>query len=82
MNYTERAPGERLATLPGKVHGIVSAGPYEIQCDECLVVRSGNSKGGGAQIILADITFNPRRYNADKRRLCRECRTTHWKDYG
>lgn len=77
---TERRPGVALPTLPGLVHGIVSAGPHEVQCDECLVVKGGGGKMGGAQIILADIRFSPRRYHSgDKRRLCRECRATHWK---
>lgn len=78
--YTERRPGVALPTLPGKVHGIVGKEPFEIQCDECLVVRSGTSKAPNVQIILVDITFNPRRYpSGDKRRLCHECRDIHWK---
>ena len=81
VNYTERHPGVALPTLPGLVHGTVGAEPFEIQCDECLVVRSGATKSGGAQIILTDITFNPRRYHHDQRRLCDDCRTIHWKDY-
>lgn len=76
---TERRPGAALPTLPGLAHGIVSAEPYEVQCDECLVVKGGGGRTGGAQIILADIRFNPRRYSRDKRRLCRECRAIHWK---
>jgi hypothetical protein len=61
------------------VHGIVSVDPNEVQCDECLVVRGGGGRMGGAQIILADIRFHPRRWPNDKRRLCRECREIHWK---
>lgn len=77
---TERRPGRVLPTLPGLVHGIVSADPYEVQCDGCLVVKGGGGKMRGAQIILADIRFNPRRYPyGDKRRLCPECRSIHWK---
>lgn len=76
---TERRPGVVLPTLPGLVHGIVGADPHEVQCDGCLVVRGGGGEMSGAQIILADIRFNPRRYSSDKRRLCRECRATHWK---
>jgi hypothetical protein len=78
--YTERRPGVALPTLPGLVHGIVSKDPYEVQCDECLVVRGGGGKMDGAQIILAGVQFNPRRYQSgDKRRLCHECRAIHWK---
>lgn len=81
MNYTERNPGVRLATLPGKVHGIVALNPTEIQCDGCLAVRSGAAKSGNAQIILAGITFNTRAYShGDSRRLCDKCRAIHWKD--
>lgn len=78
--FTERRPGVVLPTLPGLVHGIVSKDPYEVQCDECLVVRGGNApRHKGLQIIFADMLFNPRRYPGDRRRLCRECRATHWK---
>jgi hypothetical protein len=81
LYYTERRPGVALPTIPGMVHGIVTRDPYEVQCDECLVVRSGDAKQQGLQIILADIRFNPRLYQSDKRRLCRECRDIHWKAY-
>lgn len=80
MIRTVERPGRVLATLPGAVHGIVAAGPYKVQCDGCLVVQGGDTKSGGAQIILSDITFNPRLYgHTDNRRLCRDCRTTEWK---
>lgn len=78
--HTERRPGVALPSLPGMVHGIVAADPYEVQCDECLIVRCGGGQMKGLQIILADIRFNARRYEVgDKRRLCRECRAIHWK---
>lgn len=77
--YTERRPGVALPTIKGKVHGIVGLNPPEVQCDECLVVRASSEKIG-ITVILVDITFSPRRYDrGDKRRLCRECRATHWK---
>lgn len=80
LYYTERRPGAVLPTLPGLVHGIVGQDPYEVQCDECLVVRSGDATQAGAQIILSGIRFNSRRYDSgDKRRLCRECKAIHWK---
>lgn len=78
--YTERRPGVALPSMPGLVRGIVGRDPYEVQCDECLVVRGGDAHMKGLQIILADIRFNARRHEAgDKRRLCRECRAIHWK---
>ena len=80
MTCTERRPGVVLPTLSGVVHGIVATGPYEVQCDDCLVVRGGGGSMAGLQIILADIRFNTRRYQSgDKRRLCRECRAIQWK---
>lgn len=77
MRLTE-TPGRVLATLPGKVHGIVSENPYKIQCDGCLLVQWGDSKQGGAQIILSDVKFNPKVYSADPRRLCGSCRKDEW----
>lgn len=80
--YTERRPGVVLPTLPGLVHGIVNDEPYEVQCDECLVVRGGNApKHEALQIMFSGILFNPRRWPKDSRRLCPECRAIHWKEY-
>lgn len=81
LYYTERRPGVALPTVAGKVHGIVGLSPTEVQCDECLVVRTGiYAEKIGITVILVDITFNPRRYErGDKRRLCGTCRATHWK---
>ena len=81
LYYTERRPGVALPTVTGKVHGIVGLNPAEVQCDACLVVRTGiYAEKIGITVILVDITFNPRRYErGDKRRLCRECRVAHWK---
>ena len=77
MRLTER-PGVRLATLPGLVHGIVAEAPHKIQCDKCLVVQWGDSQRPALQIMHSDITFNPRLYGRDSRRLCGGCRKGEW----
>lgn len=79
MRLTER-PGVRLESIPGLVHGIVSEAPHKIQCDKCLVVQWGDSQRPALQIMFSDITFNPRRYAKDSRRLCGECRKEEWSE--
>lgn len=79
MRLTE-SPGRVLPTLPGKVHGIVSENPFKVQCDRCLVVQWGDIKGGGAQIMLSDVRFNPKTYSTDPRRLCGTCRKGEWSE--
>ena len=54
------------------VHGIVSLDPPTIRCDGC-----GHEATGRALAMVAQhggIEFDPARYLADPRRLCRGCR--------
>lgn len=55
-------------TVPGRVHGIVSVDPYEVQCDGCARTWSG----GMLVILVGKALFNPR-LKDDHRRLCKEC---------
>ena len=61
-----------LPTVPGKVHGIVSLDPPTIRCDGCGHEATGRTL---AMVVrYSGIEFDPARYLADPRRLCRGCR--------
>ena len=68
-----------LPDISGRVHGIVSLDPPKVQCDGCGLVATGHDICLVA--LTCGIKFNPNAYEqGDRRRLCRECATTEWKD--
>ena len=54
------------------VHGIVSLDPPAIRCDGCGHEATGRTLAMVVQ--YSGIEFDPARYLADPRRLCRGCR--------
>lgn len=68
-----------LPTVPGRVHGIVSLDPPQIQCDRCgLVETAREGEGLGPFAMRCGILFTPRLRGRDDRRLCVPCRKARW----
>lgn len=68
-----------LPTLPGKVHGIVSLDPPQIQCDRCgLVETAREGERVGPFVMRCGILFTPKLRGKDDRRLCGDCREARW----
>ena len=58
--------------IPRLVHGIVSLDPPTIRCDGCG--HEATSRTLAMVVQHSGIEFDPARYLADPRRLCRGCR--------
>ena len=68
-----------LPSLPGRVHGIVSLDPAQVQCDRCgLIETAHEGEQFGPFVMRCGILFTPSLRGRDDRRLCADCREARW----